>query len=89
MGLKFFDAKLYFIELKAISEIYSSFGVETAFFENCLASLLKILLRGVLKISQFSAATGLLPKMRCQIYPKEFLKLVSYPASYCDRKVCL
>ena len=41
------------------------------------------------KISQFSAATCQLPKMRRQIYPKEFLRLVSCPASYCDRKVCL
>ena len=41
------------------------------------------------KISQISAATGQLPKMRQQIYPKEFLRLVSCPATYCYRKVCL
>ena len=39
MGLKFFNAKLSFKELKVILEINSSFGVETAFFQNCLVTL--------------------------------------------------
>ena len=41
MGLKFFNTKPSFLKLKAILENKTSFGVETIFFKNCLASLLK------------------------------------------------
>ena len=42
MGLKFFNTKPSFLKLKAILEKKTSFGVETVFFKNCLASVLDI-----------------------------------------------
>ena len=61
MGLKFFNIKPSFLKLKAILENKTSFGVETVFFQNCLASrnvlcdfdLDYIVLLGLITIANF------------------------------------